>query len=100
MRHGNEALLGSAIAMFLLLASSSAGAGDLTGVPTGTGAQVGGAIDSATGAASDAANGTSKDSMKKVADDAAKQGESAAKEKEKSAADQAIDSVGSGAGSH
>src|SRR4029079_11439827 len=35
MRHGNEALLGSAIAMFLLLASSSAGAGDLAGVPTG-----------------------------------------------------------------
>ena len=100
MKPGTHLLLGSGMAMFLLLASSSARAADLTGIPTGTGEQVGGAVDSAAGAASDAANGTSKDSMKKATDDAAKQGENAAKEKAKSAADQAIDSVGSGAGTH
>jgi len=100
MKHGNHFLLGSSMAMFLLLASSSAGAADLPGMPAGSGAQVGGAVDSAAGAASDASNATSKDNMKKMVDDTAKQGENAAKEKAKSAADQAIDSMGSGTGSH
>jgi hypothetical protein len=99
MDANTRATVGSGLAFVFVLASSQlAGAADLS-VPAGTGAQVGGAVDSAAGAA-DAANGTSQESMKKMVDDTAKQGENAAKEKAKSAADEAIDAVGSGAGSH
>ena len=100
MNTGTLATFGSGLALVVVLVSSPAArAADLT-MPAGTGAQVGGAVDSAAGAAADPANATSKENVKKAADDAAKQGENAAKEKAKSAADQAIDSMGSGAASH
>jgi hypothetical protein len=100
MRANKLTVVGSGIAVLFLFAYSPvARAGEVT-APTGTGAQIGGAVDSAAGAATDAAHGTSKENMKKMADDAAKQGESAAKDKAKSAAGEAIDSVGSGAGAH
>jgi hypothetical protein len=93
MEQGRLALIGSAIAILVLIAPSVARAADLgTSVPTGSGAQVGGAVDSAV----DAAKGTSSQSVEKAAKDAANQEVEGAKEKAKSATGQAIDSIGTG----
>lgn len=98
MKRGTLTLVGGGMAIFTLLASSSVRAGDVSiGAPTG--AQVGGAVDSATGAV-DAAKGTSKQSVEKAMKDAANQEVDSAKEKAKSATGQAIDSVGTGAEAH
>jgi hypothetical protein len=63
MKRGKLALVGSGMATFALFASSPVRAADVNiGMPTG--AQVGGAVDSATGVA-DAANGASKQAWRK-----------------------------------